>query len=188
MAAIAGIALGAASFATQIFGGASSSKAAKKAAEKARRIGMLNAKGLERQAGDRESRGRETERRHYWAAAQFKGHQFTRITGAGLNANFGSAASIRAQTAMLIVRDASTIRQNTSQDVEQLLHQAALARIGGEAQAAQLRGQGLSALYSGISGAVQTAASTATAFGRLQATAATRPEATPESTATEAFY
>jgi hypothetical protein len=133
-----------------VYGAAKSARAAAKAAEQARRIGRANAAGFRRLAADRVQTGHTLEQRHYYAAAQFTGRQYSKIAGSGLNANFGSAAQIRGHTAGQIVADARNIREKTMKDVEELLHRARVAKLGGQAQAAGLEAQGLSALYSGI--------------------------------------
>jgi len=152
MAALAAIGIG-----FQLVGAFQSADAAGKAAKHARLIGRLNEEGFRRLAHDRAERGRTEERDHYWKAAKFKGRQFTRITGAGLNADFGSAAQVQAETAMLIVRDASIIAENSKRDQEELLHRARIARAGGDTQAAGLNAQGISALYAGFGSALQGA-------------------------------
>ena len=158
-----GVALGFASAATSIVGGLLGSSAAKKAARRARKIARLNEAAFFRQAIDIEFRGKESVRRSYYAASQLKGAQLAAMSAAGLNADFGSAAQVRAQVARDTAFDAATIRENTRRASTEAIHSAKIARLGGEAAASRFEGQGIAALISGFS---QGAATAHSAFRR----------------------
>lgn len=158
-----GAALGFAGAATQLAGGLFSSSASGHAARRARKIGDKNSEDFIRRAADAAAQAEEEQRRMHWQAARLVGRQEAAIGAAGLNADFGSAALIRSETETLIALDAATISLNADREIDDLLHGAEIAQLGGQAQGRALASQGLGELISGAAGAVGTLSN---AFGR----------------------
>lgn len=140
-------------------GGFMSSKAAKRAARRAKKIARLNERDFQRQAVDAYVQSKEDQRQLYWQASRITGAQAAVYGATNRDADFGSAALVVSETERLIGEDAAMIAFNADRAVKQLLFQGKIARKGGQAQAANLKAQGIGELVSGIAGAAGSSAS-----------------------------
>lgn len=147
-------------------GGMLSQRASQSAAARAERIGRMNERDFERRAIDTAERAAEDKRRLYWQASKLTGSQRAAYGAANVNAEFGSAALVRSETEYIIERDAATIALNADKEIEDFIFAGKIAAMGGQAQAAGLRSQGLGALISGVASGASTLVNSASYSSR----------------------
>lgn len=105
-----------------------------------------NARMTAEQSHDAIERGRRDLQLHYRKASQLEGDQNAALAANGIDITYGSAADVRADTAMFAQEDAQAIAKGTLQEVRGFDIQGANYRS--QAQAAKMRGK--AAIVSGI--------------------------------------
>lgn len=157
--AAVGSGLGIAGVGLSIASGIMSNMAARAEARRLAAIAEANARGFERQAVDVHFRSKEEQRESSYIASQARGALRAAGGAAGLT-DFGSIALAEAALASRAARNAAIIGRNAMNASRELVHQAKIARMGGQVAASGARGRGIAALFSGVSSGVSTLADT----------------------------
>lgn len=141
-----------------------SALAANAQAKGAARQAEANAKEASASAADALERGNVDQMRHYREVSQRMGAQRAALAANGLDINFGSAADLVGDTAMIGEEDASTLAENTNRDVRGFLIQGA----NYTAEAKSQRAAGKAALVKGAFDIGSTILGGATQYSKLK--------------------